>query len=115
MSNPYPDQVFIPMAGSIRFEQGKAFWNQVHQVRCTICSNAMDEGWALCWQDGTMAHLHCREEKLDEEKKVTNDPWLSEQSAKRMGLTIEGFNGLPSWERFAENLKAKEERKCQSD
>jgi hypothetical protein len=65
---------------------------------CSVCGEPLGGGWALRWKSDHWAHLHCQLGRAAEERALGDNPWLSEESAMRMKLTLSAFGELPSWE-----------------
>lgn len=98
-----PEQLIVPYPGSERFAQDVEYWTTVIKLTCIVCGEPLGGGWALRWEPERWAHLHCWDEKCEAERALGDNPWLSEESAKRHGLTIATFRELPSYERIQMN------------
>ncbi len=106
-----PEQIIIPEPGSPRHAVDKPFWDIVIGLCCFVCGAPLGGGtWALRWESHRWAHLHCWEERCSSERALGDNPWLSEESAKRHGMTIGAFRELPNYERIRLNRESQEMR-----
>ncbi len=79
-----PEQIIIPEPGSPRHAVDKPFWDIVIGLCCFVCGAPLGGGtWALRWESHRWAHLHCWEERCSSERALGDNPWLSEESARR--------------------------------
>ena len=106
-----PEQMIIPQPGSPRYEVNPTFWAPVLTIPCLVCGQSLGSGtWALRWEAHRWAHLHCWDDLLAAERAIGDNPWLSEESAKRHNLTIAQFRALPFYERIKMNQVSKDLR-----
>lgn len=104
MNPAYPEQEFVPATSSARWShlsaQSRAAWSQVAALPCVICGAPVGNCvWILSWASDRVAHLACQTDTISAELSKLNNPFLVEAAAKQQGLTIAGFQDLPSWER----------------
>jgi hypothetical protein len=97
---------FAPLVGSPRRAAEDWFWKQLAKIPCAICGVQPSEveGWVRC-REKPLAWVHeaCSQRQHSEELALADDPWLTEESAIRLRLTIGQFKDLPSYERIRHN------------
>lgn len=108
--NGRPETDIIPEIGSTRCSLNPVYWATVSAKSCLVCGLPMGGGtWGIHWGED-WAHLHCWEERLEKERKLGDNPWLSEESSKRMKMSIAQFRGLPNYERIKANRESANQR-----
>jgi hypothetical protein len=95
----------VPEPGAPRWEamsdEAQAHWRDIRATPCIYCGRPISEQfWMLTWPDGRRAHEACRDEAIEAERALANNPFEIDRAARAAKMTQEGFKLLPSWERL---------------
>src|ERR1035437_8357622 len=101
----FPERDMVPGVSSPRWEsmseQSQARWREIHAKPCIYCGRPISEQfWMLTWPDGRRAHEACRDDSIEAERSVANNPFEIDRAARAAKMTVAGLKLLPSWERF---------------
>ncbi len=78
------------------------YWRELESHSCNHCGLKLSESyshWLQLWSNGAVAHLSCVEDSIELERIQVNRPTIIEAAARSAQLTIEGFQGMNSWDR----------------
>src|ERR1019366_6333147 len=92
----FPELDMVPGVGSARWdamsEEGQARWREIHETPCIYCARPISEQfWMLTWPDGRRAHEACRDESIEAERALANNPFEIDRAARAAKMTQEGF------------------------
>ena len=101
----FPERDIVPGPCAPRWEamsdEAQAHWRDIRATPCIYCGRPISEQfWMRSWPDGRRAHEACRDEAIDTERALANNPFEIDRASRAAKMTVEGFKLLPSWERL---------------